>query len=551
MNSAGVSRKTLCSLKKLASLWRSDFHATATFEAVVSIAVGFRAIPWECMPPIQSVKCGLWWLPLPQVDNFHIQDCSTNSTLESRTPWSLDDTGGFHTFDPLQDLMVLCSEPDDCVTVTDAEQDHHVCRVEFRLASSQRPHPSAVCTSLECKHTFDAPGYYNAALSPPVICGDRVFIVYEIEDTDGWLVSGMFIQVINWRKGYVNRHKQHFLCQPDIYDEVCFYPVDEQKLVIVGPEGSIYLYTLQGLDGPPQCRIIYHPPKIPHLSLHDSEIIIHGHPSLLGKAARPGLTPSYVPSLESQIMVLEFLSKAETAILLLVIDMAIFSDMALHSDMPIEIPWSDWGPQYACYFPHHESYHISVFGSKMAYALPQDHIPDPVQRLERLSSEDYFYVHIWDFNKRVIARSESVNDPDSPDLHICKPGQIIDSFGEDIFSNRAYIATVCRTPFPTAGSRIFLEQDRLTVTWARHGEISIRVISPIQTEVGPDLTEYTVWLCLYYVYVGNDQQRPGSGSSVCGRSMELRNEAISRFMMLDNCHYIGNEMPFTHPLYLI
>ncbi|KAG2052616.1 hypothetical protein BDR06DRAFT_498180 [Suillus hirtellus] len=194
-------------------------------------------------------------------------------------------------------------------------------------------HPSAVCSSLECKHTFDAPGHYRAALSPPVICGDRVFIVYEMEDTDNWLVSGTFIQVINWRKGYVNRH---FLCQPGIYDHHCFYPVDEQKFVIIGLEGSIYLYTLQGLDGPPQCRIIYHPPMIPHLSLSESEIVVHGLPSLLGKAARPGLMPSYVPSLESQIMVLEFLSEAGDAIL--VIDMPIFSDMALHSDMLVEIP---------------------------------------------------------------------------------------------------------------------------------------------------------------------------------------------------------------------
>lgn len=104
--------------------------------------------------------------------------------------------------------------------------------------------------------------------------------------------------------------------------------------------------------------------------------------------------PSYVPSLESQIMVLEFLPRAGTSIL--VIDMAIFSDMALRSDMLVDIPWSDWGPQYACYFPHHESYHISVFGSKMAYALPQDRIPDPDQTLEGLSSEGYLYVHIWD-----------------------------------------------------------------------------------------------------------------------------------------------------------
>ncbi|KAG2153561.1 uncharacterized protein EDB93DRAFT_1135460 [Suillus bovinus] len=207
------------------------------------------------------------------------------------------------------------------------------------------------------------------------------------------------------------------------------------------------------------------------------QVIIHGHPSFRGKAARPGLVPSYVPSLESQIMVLQFLSKARNSIL--VIDMAIFSDMALHSDMPVEIPWSDWGPQHTHYFRHLKSYRygISVFGSKMAYALPQDYIPDPGQRLKRLATEGYFYVHIWDFNKRVLARSD-INDPDSPDLRICK-SQTTDSFGKDIFSSRAFIATVCRTPFPTGDSCIFLEQDRLTVTWARDHEISIQVISPV------------------------------------------------------------------------
>ncbi|KAG1902595.1 uncharacterized protein F5891DRAFT_1171940 [Suillus fuscotomentosus] len=461
MNSTGISKKTLCSLKTLASLWRSDFHATTTFETVVAISVT-EYIPFL---PIQDVKCGLWWSCSLGEDKFYIQGCGTNPTL-SRT--FVGDFDGFltTTFDPLQDLMVVCSEHHDDVTVTDAKQDYHVCWVEFRLASSQCPHPSAACTSLECKHTFYAlPGHYRAAWSPPKICGDHVFILYYIENTADDChpehVPGMFIQVINWRGGYVNRH---FLCQLRMCEIDLFYPVDEQKLVIIGPEGSIYLYTLQGPDGSPQCRIIYHLPKILHLSLYDSEPIFHGHPSLHGKAAHQGLMPSYVPSLESQIMVLEFLLKAGTYIL--VIDMAIFSDMALRSDMLVDIPWSDWGPQYAYYFPHHKSYHISVFGSKMAYALPQDHIPNPGQRLEGLSSEGYFYVHIWDFNKRVIARSECVNDPDSPDLRICKSGQMIDSFGEDIFSN-AYIATVCCTPFPTAGSRIFLEQDRLTVTWVR------------------------------------------------------------------------------------
>ncbi|KAG1879554.1 hypothetical protein C8R48DRAFT_686078 [Suillus tomentosus] len=481
MNSTGVSKKTLCSLKKNQSLWRSDFHATTTFETVVTTAA-----TWGRMLPIQDVKCGLWWSHSLRENKFYIQGCDPNPTL-SQT-WSIagDVGSSLTTFDALQDLIVVCSEHPYGVNVTNAKQDYHVCWVEFRLASSQRLHPSAACTSLECKHTFGAPSYYRADLSPPVICGDRVFILYYIEDTDPCHpepTSGMFIQVINWRKGYVNRH---FLCELDICELDLFYLVDEQKLVIIGPEGLMYLYTLQGLDESPQCRI-FHLPKIFHLSLYNSQVRIHGHPSLHGKAARPGLMPSHVPSLESQIMVLEFLPEAEKAIL--VIDMAIFSDMALRPDMVVEIPWSDWGPQYACYFPHHESYHISVFGSKMAYALPQDHIPNPGQRLEGLSSEGYFYVHIWDFNKRVIARSECVNDPDSPGLRICKPGRIIDSFGEDIVSNRAYIATVCRTPFPTAGSRIFLEQDRLTVTRARNHEVNIQVISPIQTDVGSDIAE--------------------------------------------------------------
>ncbi|KAG2153527.1 uncharacterized protein EDB93DRAFT_1135337, partial [Suillus bovinus] len=200
------------------------------------------------------------------------------------------------------------------------------------------------------------------------------------------------------------------------------------------------------------------------------EVILHGHPSF-----------PMLPSLELQIMVLQFLSEAGNAIL--VIDMAIFSDMALHSDMPVEIPWSDWGPQHTHYFRHHKSYchesrEISVFGSKMAYDLPQDYIPDPGQRLKGLATEGYFYVHIWDFNKRVLARSD-VNDPDSPDLRICKSEQVTDSFGKDIFSSRAFIAMVCRTPLPTGDSCIFLEQDRLTVTWARDHEISIQVTSPV------------------------------------------------------------------------
>lgn len=182
-------------------------------------------------------------------------------------------------------------------------------------------------------------------------------------------------------------------------------------------------------------------------------------------------------------MVIEVFSSAGSVIL--VIDMVIFSDLALHSEseMPIDIPWSDWGPQYTHIFPHHESHQISLFGSKMAYTLPQDCTPEPGQRLEEL--KDYFYVHIWDFNKR--ARPESFDDPDSLDIRICKPGRVTQScFVEDtIFSNRAYAAVVFHTPFPIPGFPL-LEQDRLTVTWAQNGMVDIQVISPVPTEGGTD-----------------------------------------------------------------
>ncbi|KAG2358865.1 hypothetical protein BDR07DRAFT_1488865 [Suillus spraguei] len=173
--------------------------------------------------------------------------------------------------------------------------------------------------------------------------------------------------------------------------------------------------------------------------------------------------PSYLPSLESQIMVLDSELAHQDAIL--VINMVIFSDVVLNSDMPIEIP--------------------CVFGSKMAYTLPHHHLPDPGQRPEGLSTGGYFYVHIWDFNKRVIARSQCINDANSPDLLICKPDQMPVCIGKDMFSNRAYAATICHTRFPTNGSRIFLEQDQFTVTWTDDDEISISVISPVQMEVGP------------------------------------------------------------------
>ncbi|KAG2337776.1 hypothetical protein BDR05DRAFT_1001339 [Suillus weaverae] len=124
----------------------------------------------------------------------------------------------------------------------------------------------------------------------------------------------------------------------------------------------------------------------------------------------------------------------------------------------------------------------------MAYALPRYRTPEPGQRLGGLPIDGYFYVHIWDFNKRAIDRSENTYNPNSPDFLIRKSGRLVGScYDGEIISNHPYTATVCRTPFSTRGfDTIFLEQDWLTFTMAR----LIQVLSPVQTEVRlVDLTD--------------------------------------------------------------
>lgn len=80
----------------------------------------------------------------------------TNSLSSQRRPKIL-------TTDPLQDLVVIVSSP-GAVAVTGTEQNHHTFWVEYWSASFQRPCPDTVCASLECKHTFDVPGSYDAEL---------------------------------------------------------------------------------------------------------------------------------------------------------------------------------------------------------------------------------------------------------------------------------------------------------------------------------------------------------------------------------------------------
>ncbi|KAG1726607.1 hypothetical protein EDB19DRAFT_226184 [Suillus lakei] len=473
------------SLKRLASLWRSDFHLNTVFEEAVAADIAnsfFRE---------QSMKYGLWWMYAEGI--LFIRGCDTNTKLSQTLPmWSFVLPGLADVFyvvrsiiiDPLQDLAVAASFE------TGDERDHHVFSVSFRLASSRRPHPDSACTSLTCKHPcYVAPGYHIHFVGEPAICGDRIIILYYTGNVDfPGTLSNIFIQVIDWRKGRAKGYPLYELGGR----EANFHLLDEQRIVVIGPDRRMALYTLQELGGSPQRRIAYLLPNVrrgldfyfdPEQISISPLYVIHASPSFHGAVARPDLMPDYVTSPESQIMVLEVLSGSLQVIL--VIDMAIFSAEAVHSEIPVEIPWSEWGPKYARCFPHHPSHKISVFGSKMAYALPLDRTPDPGQRLEALPSEGSFYVHIWDFN-RAIACSErpgNIHDRNSPDRLIRRPGQIaqscFDKADGDLITNHPYITAVCPTGFSTRYfNQFFLEQDRLTLIWAHPDSVHIQVVSP-------------------------------------------------------------------------
>jgi hypothetical protein len=215
------------------------------------------------------------------------------------------------------------------------------------------------------------------------------------------------------------------------------------------------LFSLEE-HGSPRRRVMYHLQE----SMRAPFYLFHATPSFHGTTTCPDLEPDYVPSLESQIIVLEVLTKACPVIL--VIDMVIFSGKALHSETAVGIPWSQWGPQYTCWFRYQPSCKISVFGSKMAIALPRYAHPRDLSP-KALSTDPCFYVHILDFNQRVIARAENPHNPDSLTRFICKPS---DHLPGPIISNRSYIATICRTQFsPYRFTGLFLEADRLTLTW--------------------------------------------------------------------------------------
>ncbi|OAX37297.1 hypothetical protein K503DRAFT_857449 [Rhizopogon vinicolor AM-OR11-026] len=465
------SSTKLSSLKKLSSLWRSNYwHAKTVFEEVVNTVHG---VP---LSGVQSVKCGIWWMWAQ--GNLFIRDCNANAKLSRTWPTNGLSVSTQHLLlcsvivDPLQDLVIALSSQTP-FTVVDAGQDYRVFLVEFRLASSHLPYPDSACASLECRHVFDAPGHYSVYhVNEPAVCGDRVVILYYMYPT-----QDLFIQVIDWRKG----HAKSYPLREKGGGKTNFHLVDERTIIVVGEDGLLSLYTLRELDGSPQHQITY---LLPGMRYYHSlpYYVIHTTPSFHNTATHPDLMPGYVPSLESQIMVLEVLSDAWPVIL--VIDMNIFSEQAIHSEMPVEVPWSDWGPRHTCCFPHHPSHRISVFGSKMAYALPVSRTPEPGERLEGFSVThevyDGFRVHIWDFNKRVIARAKNDHDRNARGLLVRKPGRLVTSclVGKSI-SDRTYTATVCRTNFQKpCFDRLFLEQDQLILTWSRAGSLRIQVVCP-------------------------------------------------------------------------
>ncbi|KAG1844826.1 hypothetical protein DFJ58DRAFT_747570 [Suillus subalutaceus] len=466
LNSIGVDRR-MSSLKKLVTLWRSVFHASTVFEHAVSPVSTYTA-------GIQYMKCGIWWMW--DNGNLFIRDCNTNIKLsrsfpryerlsQDRLPRSVRSV----VFDPIQDLVVVVPLPAICI-VTGAEQNRHIFSVEFRLASSLLPHPDSVDASLKCQHSFEESGHYRVTFTQePVICGDRIVVLY---CTSGILGSNEFIQVIDWRKGHAKSY-------PLREDVAGFHLVDEQKFVVIDTQGVITLYTLQE-HGSPQRRVMYRLQE----SVRAPFYLFHATP-FQGATACPDLEPGYVPSLESQIIVLETLTNACPVIL--VIDMVIFSGKVLHSETPVEVPWSEWGPQYTCCFRHHPSCQISVFGSKIACALPRYALlrPLPLSTPKGLCTDTCFYVHILDFNQRVIARAENIYDPNLPTRFICKPS---DHSHGPIISYRPYISTICRTQFsPHCFARLFLEDDRLTLTWLRDDAVHIQVVSPVQMEVASNL----------------------------------------------------------------
>jgi len=181
-------------IEKLASLWRSDFHA----KTILGLRLGDVWGQW---------KNGFWWTPKFYGDaSVSTWDCNTGLELAldcqkvpiRRCPE--DYTLHAITVDPLQDLVVslFIRKPPEIDTLP--LDDTFL--VDFGSVSSKLPHPHAVCTSLVCKRVFARADDCLRHILAPVICGDRVVFLYDCDHYG--MPRNIFIQVIDWRKGHSN-----------------------------------------------------------------------------------------------------------------------------------------------------------------------------------------------------------------------------------------------------------------------------------------------------------------------------------------------------------
>ncbi|OAX35182.1 hypothetical protein K503DRAFT_391418 [Rhizopogon vinicolor AM-OR11-026] len=183
----------------------------------------------------------------------------------------------------------------------------------------------------------------------------------------------MCTQVIDWRKGHAKS-----------------YPLSQRES-----------------DGSPHRRIVYHLPVSLPVCVH------MGTSSFRGAVALPDLTSSYVPSLESQIVVLLVYSH-EFPLFCHQYDHLLRKAYVL---LPLDI-----------------SYALDIFGSKLTCALPVGRTPEPGEGPEGLLLSTGS--HVWDFNKGVIARAENSYDRSSENPIIRKPGRLAhSSSSDDIISN--------------------------------------------------------------------------------------------------------------------
>ncbi|OAX38823.1 hypothetical protein K503DRAFT_132430 [Rhizopogon vinicolor AM-OR11-026] len=164
--------------------------------------------------------------------NLLIWSCDGNVEL-SRT-WRTHSLSSQYQFlmlvivDPLQDLVITVFTFLMATFYVLPGQDRHIFTVECRLASSQLPYADSECTSLECKHVFNKPGYYLLhMLEHPAICGDRVVVLYYLNLR---LTRKLFIRVIDWRTG----HAESYPLRDPVGPKSNFHLVDEQTLVLIG-----------------------------------------------------------------------------------------------------------------------------------------------------------------------------------------------------------------------------------------------------------------------------------------------------------------------------